>query len=608
MAERRDITRRQLLGGTAAAMTGICASRAGARSANSPVSRNAPALSAFDYRQVQLAPSLLERQFQENHRLLLELSEDSLLRPFRIREGLPAPGKDLGGWYDAYGFAPAGTFGQWLSALARSYAATSDEATRAKVKRLVQGYAATIEPNGRFYVENRFPAYIYDKLVCGLIDAHAFAHDPIALSVLARATDAVLPYLPPKAVPRQETPVRNREDFTRHCWDESYTLPENLFLASRRSGDARYRELAKRFLYDEYFDPLARGENVLPGKHAYSHLNALSSAAQAYLQLGDRKYLNAVKNGFAMVQQQSFSTGGWGPDEHFISPGSGKLGASLTTTHSSFETPCGSYGQFKITRYLMSITKDSRYGDSMERVLYNAILGAKPIQPNGSAFYYSDYNFQGHKFFHPDRWPCCSGTLPQIAADYRISAYFRDPRGVYVNLYVPSTLTWQRGGAECALRQTTEYPYDSQIRFDLATSAPGAFSIFLRIPAWAAGATLTVNGRRGSQHLTAGTFAEVHREWKTGDRMELELPLAMRLETVDPQHAGTVALLSGPLVLMTLLDSSPPPLTRRILLSARQTSAKAHVWNIPGSADLRLKSFMDIHEEQYRTYLQIQDA
>src|SRR6202035_1097169 len=106
------------------------------------------------------------------------------------------------------------------------------------------------------------------------------------------------------------------------------------------------------FLYDEFFASLARGDNVLPGKHAYSHVNALSSAAQAYLSLRDPMYLKAAQNGFDMIRAQSFATGGWGPDEHFVVPGSGKLGESLESTHSGFETPCGAYAHFKLTRYL----------------------------------------------------------------------------------------------------------------------------------------------------------------------------------------------------------------------------------------------------------------
>lgn len=566
------ITRRQLLAGTAAA---VCA-----RAAASGQSL----LTQFDYRQVQLASGPLSAQLEETHRVLMSLPEDNLLIPYRVREEMPAPGTDLGGWYDPEAFAPGHAFGQWISALSRYYAATGDAASREKVNRLVRAYAATLEPTGKFYVNNRFPAYIYDKLVCGLIDAHTYVQDPIAIDTLQLTTNAALPHLPPKAMPHRDAPVLHHEDFSEHWWDESYTLPENLFLAWQRLGDARYRALAQRFLADEdYFNPLARGENVLPGRHAYSHVNALSSAAMAYLVLGDAKYLSAVKNGFRMVHEQSFATGGWGPDEHFVPPGSGKLGESLNTEHASFETPCGSYAQFKITRYLLRITRDTRYGDSMERVLYNTVLGAKPLQPDGRSFYYSDYTFDGHKVYHPDKWPCCSGTLPQVAADYRISAYFRDGDDLYVNLYVPSVLNWNGR----SLKQITEYPRSSNIRIEIS-GAPATYSIFLRVPGWAEGARVSASGMTGSKSLAFGAFAELRREWKSGDRIELELPRKRRLQAVDAQHLDTVALLEGPVVLMRI--GAGEPIARTDLLNAQPPL---------------VKPFTDIQDETYSTYVRV---
>ncbi len=169
---------------------------------------------------------------------------------------------------------------------------------------------------------------------------------------------------------------------------------------------------------------------MLAGRHAYSYVNSLSSAMQAFLTLGSGKHLRAARNAFEMLSQQSFVTGGWGPDETLRDPDSPDVAASLTKTHSSFETPCGSYAHFKLTRYLLRVTRDSRYGDSMERVMYNTVLGAKPLQPDGRTFYYSDYNFKGRKVYSDTQhWPCCSGTLPQVAADYRINTYFRDLSG-----------------------------------------------------------------------------------------------------------------------------------------------------------------------------------
>src|SRR5581483_6223611 len=257
---------------------------------------------------------------------------------------------------------------------------------------------------------------------------------------------------------RQSVGDNTTDDYT---WDESYTLAENLFLAWQRGAGERYRKLAARFLLDEtYFDPLSRNQNVLKNHHAYSFCNALSSAMQAYLSNRSRKHLRAAANAFDMITAtQSFATGGWGPNESFSAPESGALSASLTGTHRGFETPCGSYAHFKLTRYLLRVTGDGRYGDSMERVFYNTVLGAKPLHSDGRAFYYSDYHSPGAKSYFPDAWPCCSGTFPQVACDYRLLAYFRDDAGIFVNLYMPSTLRWTTPeGAQLTLEQTGDYP------------------------------------------------------------------------------------------------------------------------------------------------------
>jgi len=280
MADHINRGRRDLLAiGLLAAGGWRCAARAA-----SPGIADAPTapLAELKYGQVQFSDGPLARQARENHRLVLSLDEDGLLRPFRVRAGQHAPGQDLGGWYDTYAFAPGATFGQWMSALSRYYAISGDAATLGKVQRLVRGYAATIDAEGRFYRKNRFPAYTYDKLTGGLLDARRLTHDDAALATLARTTRAATPYLPPRAMPRNEH-AQPGQDFSEHAWDESYTLPENQFRAWGLTRDPRHLELAKRFLYDEFFSALARGENVLPGKHAYSHVNGLSSAAQAYL-------------------------------------------------------------------------------------------------------------------------------------------------------------------------------------------------------------------------------------------------------------------------------------------------------------------------------------
>jgi DUF1680 family protein len=587
-----------------------------ANSDRGPVAINTP-LNVFPYQNVKLLDGPMKLQFEQNHERYLNLDDDRMLKVFRQVAGLPAPGADMGGWYDLtgfsldhtdfHGFIAGHSFGQYVSGLARAYAVTGSEATHAKVNRLVKGYAETLDDKAKFFAGYRLPAYTYDKLSCGLIDAHEFVHDPMAMDVHKKLSQAIQAYLPEKALSRAEMRARPHKD-TSFTWDETYTLPENLFLAYQRSGDPFYRDFAKRFLEDDtYFDPLAEGNNVLPFEHAYSHVNAFSSAMQAYITLGSEKHLRAAKNGFEMLlTTQSFATGGWGPNEGFGEPNTGQLGDSLRTTHASFETPCGAYGHFKIARYLLRVTKDARYGDTMERVLYNTILGAWPIQADGTSFYYSDYATTGKKVWYRDKWPCCSGTFPQLAADYHISTYLRSDDGVYVNLFTPSTVRWTEGSGEYGLTQETHYPMENRVRIKVAASQPVEYTLYVRIPGWTKDPVLAVNGRRVTEGVQPGTFAAVRRTWKEGDVVELELAMPLRLEQVDVQHADQVALLRGPLVLFGVADSQPSFEKAELLRAkpANNTTGDS-IANAADGKPISMRPFMGIKEESYSTYVSL---
>ncbi len=606
-------TRRSLLKASALAAGTMMLLRR-ALSSPLPADHGATRLEQFAYSDVELLAGPMLDQFNQNHSLFMNLSEDALLKPFRQAAGLPAPGEDMGGWYswskdfdpprNMTGYIPGHTFGQYVSGLARAYAATGDKPTQEKLRRLVLGYAQTISP--RFWQNYCLPAYTSEKTTCGLIDAYQFADVKEAMAVLDHATDVVLPFLPEKALSRPEMQARPHPNIS-YTWDETYTLPENFFLAYKRSGNPRYHDLAMRFLEDDtYFNPLAEGQNVLPGQHAYSHLNALCSALQAYLVTGSEKHLRAAKNGFDFVRAQSFATGGWGPNETFRPPESDDLARSLDDTHASFETPCGAYGHFKVARYMMRITGQSTYGDSMETVLYNTILGARPIQPDGRSFYYSDYNNDATKTFHEDKWPCCSGTFPQITADYGISSYFRAPDAIYVNLFVPSRVHWRQGGAAYALEQSTAYPLLPVTTLRISAPRPATFTVFLRVPAWAgAGTAVRVNGRPFATSLEPGTFAALKREWKDGDRIEYTLDMPLYLKPIDQRNPNTVALLQGPLALFAV-NNLQATYSRAQLLAARQRAAGGSEWIVTrAGGPVTFRPYFAIDREHYRLYHQI---
>jgi DUF1680 family protein len=541
-------------------------------------------LREFRYDEVDFSPGLHQSQLEQTHSVLMSLDEDGLLRPFRMAAQQAAPGLDLGGWYSAPRFLGE-TFGQWISALSRYFAATRDEASRAKVERLIGLYSKTLEPSGRIFQLNGNPIYFHDKLTQGLSDAALFANSAVARDTLAKLMDCSGPVLDKKnswlaAAASQSS-------------SENYNFAETYFTAWQRSGDERFFEWARGDLGDGFCDRLSQGENILGGRHAYSHMNGLCGAAKAYLVLEEEKYLRAAVNGLSFAEQQSFATGAYGPGESFVPkkpdfrypdrPPIPNPGESLLHEHHHFETGCGSYAHFKLTRYLLRITKDARYGDSMERVMYNCALGALPLNRFGKAFYQSNYHhharkeyFDGYDGQYEDEWPCCSGTLTQLATDYRISTYLHDEHGIFVNLYIPSTLRWKREDVSVAIKQSGQYPLNDAIVFDVDASRPLRFAMRLRVPQWTREPVIRVNGKKLS-HSTKAGFASIDREWRRGDRVELHLPRTLELKPVDDQHPDMVALTYGPIVLFAITDDTPK-VTRSQLLAARQKAPGHEEW------------------------------
>jgi hypothetical protein len=461
-----------------------------------------------------------------------------------------------------------------------------------------------------YFAQSRFAGYSLDKLVCGLMDGHRLTGDAAAFATIEKVTAAAVPSLPGRAVNREEQWKLGAG--TDWMWDETYTLPENLYLVAAMGAGAQYRRMAEQYLDDAtYFEPLSRGVNVLGDKHAYSYVNALCSAMQAYFVGGSAMHLAAVRNGFAMLEAQSWVTGGWGPDELLRAPGYDELAKSLLSSHNSFETPCGSYAHMKLTRYLLRATRNGRYGDSMERVMLNTVMGALPMQPDGRAFYHQDCNVMGKRVYGTMLWPCCSGTLPQVVADYGINSYFHEPGAVWVNLYQPSELRWREGKTDAALEQSGSYLPDGRVTLRVKVARPVAFALRLRIPAWAGdGASVRVNGRAMPVMVREG-FACVQRVWRNGDALELRIPMRLRLEALPahggPQHADTVALMRGPLVLFPLRETGESGFSSGsadALLQAEQTGTMEWSATLGGKVR-RLVPFMDVGEREYSTYLRL---
>jgi DUF1680 family protein len=512
-------------------------------------------LQLFDYSGVKLLNSRFEDQYQSARDLFFTIPNDNLLLGFRQRAGHPAPGTPLIGWYGGQWADSSHTsvrdpdifnaFGQFVSGMARMYKATNDTAILDKASYLIDEWAKAIEPDGYFYYSRKpqFPHYIYEKTICGLVDMYAYGGNKNAIGHLERITSWA-----EKNLDRTRRVPRDSERGFSADGTEWYTLSENLYRAYQLTGDPRYKNFADVWHYDNYWGQFNRANPRPDYRHAYSHCNTLSSAAMTYAITEDPKYLETIVNGYDWFQRtQTYATGGFGPDEELMPP-DGSLGNSLDTVSATFETGCGSWAIFKLSRYLMSFTGQAKYGDWIEKMFYNGIGGGLRMQPDGHTFYYSDYRVGGGtKVYREDqKWCCCSGTYPQAIADYHNLIYLHDNDGLYVNLFVPSEVSW-RG---ITLRQETRYPESNTASFTFAKSDATQFPLHIRIPGWCVGAAIQVNGQRQNVSCSPGTWATLDRKWTAGDRVSIELPMELQYAPIDEQHPKRVALVYGPAVLV----------------------------------------------------------
>lgn len=533
-----DLNRRDFVRLAAGASGALALGHTALGAAALPVPPGRARIEPFDYRGVRLLGSRWRDQYRQSRDYFCSVLDDDILKGYRTAAGIPAPGQTLGGWCAKNSDT---VFGQWLSGFARMYCATGDRAMRDKAAFLLSEWAATLGASAN----PRMGLYAYDKLLCGLVDLQVYAGVREAGPILERTLGWVMANYSPERTPATAGQINGHPQ-------EWYTFGENLYRAYELTGNESYRRYADSYRYPTFWGEFAANDAPAHAYHvhAYSHVNCLSSAAMAYEVNGEAEYLRIIRHAHDYLQHtQCYATGGYGPTERWVPP-DGTLGRSLEARTASFETVCGSWAGFKLTRYLQRFTAEARFGDWMERLLYNAVGAALPITTGGKHFYYSDYRATGGiKVYKVARYACCSGSLAQCVADYHNLIYYQDAEALYVNLYLPSEVVWEGPAGEVRVEQRTQYPEAETSTLRLALGRPARFPLKFRVPEWAEGASVRVNGAAFPCACRPGTWGIVERPWSSGDQLEIRIPLRLRMLPVDAWHPRRVAVVRGPVVL-----------------------------------------------------------
>jgi DUF1680 family protein len=582
----------------------------------------------FSMTQVRLRPGIFQNMQEINRRYLASIPNDRLLHSFRATAGLQSSADPLGGW-EAPDVELRGHLagGHYLSASAFMYASTGDEDVKRKADEIVNELARCQEGNGNGYL-SAFPTEFFDRLKGG---TRVWAPFYTIHKIMAGHLDMFTLCDNDQALKNAENMAGWVENYLRPVGDDQWArmqltehggMNETLFNLYSVTGKEKYLALARRFDHKKFFDPLAERRDELKGLHTNTNIPKVIGAARGYELTGDDRY-HTIADYFwhEVVGQRSYATGGTSNGEGWYFD-AGDMSKQLGT---SAEECCCSYNMMKLSRHLFGWTGDAKYMDYYERLLFNVRLGTQ--DPNGMLMYYVSLAPRGWKTFgnaYDAMW-CCTGSGIEEYSKLNDTIYFHDAGSIYVNQFIASEVNWTEKGFK--LTQETSFPESDATTLTLQTKNPTQLALHVRMPYWATrGVHVKVNGGAQSASATPGTYLTINRVWKTGDKVEVSMP--MSLHAAPLLGAPTLqAAMYGPLVLGGRFGNDA--LTREMIygqLGPRmrpgvppevQSSGKSLDWVEPApngrlsfrltgqSADTALVPMYQILGERYNVYWKV---
>ena len=525
-------------------------------SAQPPRAARPARLKPFDMADVSLGESPFLHAQRMTEAYLLRLQPDRMLHNFRVNAGLKPKAAVYGGWESEPTWADINchghTLGHYLSACALAYRSTGDKRYKQRVDYIATELAACQKaagsglvcafPDGPALVAAHIrgdkitgvPWYTLHKVYAGLRDGALLTDSAVAREVLIRLADWGVVATRPLSDAQFEAMLATEHGGMNEIYADVYDM----------TGTEDYRVLSQRFSHKAIMEPLAKGRDHLDGMHANTQVPKIVGFQRVYEVTGEDRYAQAASFFYRTVAHtRSFATGGHGDNEHFFAMAD--FDSHVFSAKGS-ETCC-QHNMLKLARLLFMQDPQADYADYYERTLYNGILASQDPD-SGMATYFQGARPGYMKLYHTpeDSFWCCTGTGMENHVKYRDSIYFHDDSALYVNLFIPSSVTWKEKGAE--LVQSTRFPEAPTTSLQWKLRAPTQVALKLRHARWSRTAVALVNGVEAARSTTPGSYVDVSRLWKDGDRIEWRLDMQPAVESA-PSAPDIVAFTYGPIVL-----------------------------------------------------------
>jgi DUF1680 family protein len=579
-------------------------------------------MAALPLAAVRLLDSPFRANQARNTSYLLFVDPDRLLHTYRLNVGLPSSARPCGGWEAPDSWVRGHCTGHLMSGLALTYANTGNRAAEEKgsylVSELAQCQARSVVAGFNHGYLSAFPETFFDrleagldvwapyymihKIMAGLIDQYELAGNSQALAVAASLGDWV----------GWRTSRLSYAHMQRILLIEHGGIAESLANLFRLTGDLAYLRTAERFYHALVFDPLAKGQDQLRGLHANSNIPKMISCVRMWEETGSERYRDIAANFWRIVtEHHSYVIGGTSNYEHWHAPDviAGQL--SNRTCEN-----CCSYNMLKLTRLLhFHQPERTELLDYYERTLFNQMLGEQdPQSRHGFNIYYTGLSpgaFKRQPSFmgsDPDMYStdyhnfsCDDGTGMETQAKFADTIYSQDARGLYVNLFIPSEVTW--GAGRLTLRQVTRLPDEPGTHLTIV-AGEAMMALRVRIPSWVAGkARARLNGAPVHSPAGPGDWLVIERHWRAGDTVDVSLPMRLALGPA-PDRPAVQTVTYGPAVLSGGYGDNAVTAMPRLSTDSL-TLASGHPLTVQATADgqpVTLIPVARMHHQHYTVY------
>ena len=577
----------------------------------------------FNLNEVKLLPgSPFYTAMKTNAIYLQTLDADRFLNRWRSNAGLE-PKAPL---YDGWEQTSSHMLGHYLSALVLQYTASGDASFLSKANYVVDqldeiqvarktGYiggipgedtlwknvaAGNIESGGFDLNGAWVPWYMLHKIWAGLLDAYLYTGNEKAKNIVVKLSDWAC------------KEFGNMPDslFQKMMEAEFGGMNESLAEVYAITGNKKYLDLSYKFYHKKIMDPLWNQQDKLGGVHANTQIPKIIGTARQYELTGNKRESDITEFFFnTVLKNHTYANGGNSNYESFNPAGKFKKALGTNTSET-----CNTYNMLKLDRHLFTWSPSAKLADYYERALYGHVLASQQPETGNLCYYVSLLSGTQKIYSTPYQsfW-CCVGTGIENHSKYAENIYYKDDKnGLYVNLFIPSVLTWKEQGI--VITQQNNFPYKASTQLTVTAAKTIKFPIHFRCPSWSVnGISIFINGVEEKALTQPGSYTTINRYWRNNDKVELRFNMELYTEHM-PDDSTKVAVFYGPVLMAGVLGTAKPGVEGVPILVTGNKPVKDWIQatdiqhlnftttNVGRPKEVPLKPFYAVHNERYIVY------